>query len=80
MIDSLKGHTIVCGSGAIASSVIERLTRQRLQVVVIDDNQEQLTALKKRFRRLLVVEGKGSDELQLANANILDAVNVVAAM
>ena len=80
MIDSLKGHTIVCGSGAIASSVIERLTRQRLQVVVIDDNQEQLAALRKRFRRLLVVEGKGSDELQLANANILDAINVVAAM
>ena len=80
MIASLKGHTIVCGSGSIASAVIERLTRQRMQVVVIDDNEEQLAVLKKRFRKLLIVDGKGSDELQLAKANILDAANVVAAM
>ncbi len=80
MIASLKGHTIVCGSGSIASAVIERLTRKRMQVVVIDDNEEQLAALKKRFRRLLIVDGKGSDELQLAKANVLDAANVVAAM
>lgn len=80
MISSLKGHTIVCGSGPIAAAVIERLMRQRLQVVVIDDNEQQLAALKKRYRRLLVIDGKGSDELQLAKANILDASNVVAAM
>ncbi len=80
MIASLKGHTIVCGSGPIAAAVIERLMRQRVQVVVIDDNEQQLAGLKKRFRRLLVVEGKGSDELQLAKANVLDAANVVAAM
>jgi voltage-gated potassium channel len=80
MIASLKNHTIVCGSGPIAAAVIERLIRQRLQVVVIDDNEEHLVSLRKRFRRLLVVEGKGSDELQLAKANVLDARNVVAAM
>lgn len=80
MIASLKGHTIVCGSGPIAAAVIERLIRKRMQVVVLDDNEEQLAALRKRFRRLLVVEGKGSDELQLAKANVLDAANVVAAM
>ncbi len=80
MIEALKGHTIVCGSGPIAAAVIERLVRRKTQLVVIDDNQEQLAALKKRFRRLLIVEGKGSDELQLAKANVLDAANVVAAM
>lgn len=80
MISSLKDHTIVCGSGPIASAVIERLMRQRKQVVVIDDDETRVAALKKRFRRLLVVDGKGSDELQLAKANILDASNVVAAM
>lgn len=80
MISSLKDHTVVCGSGPIAAAVIERLMRQRSQVVVIDDNEDRIAALKKRFRRLLVVEGKGSDELQLAKANILNARNVVAAM
>jgi voltage-gated potassium channel len=80
MIATLKGHTIVCGSGPIATAVIERMIRQRLQVVVIDDDLVQLAALTKRFRRLLVVEGKGSDELQLAKANVLNATNVVAAM
>lgn len=80
MITELRGHTIVCGSGPIATAVIERMARQRLQIVVVDDDPVRLAALTKRFRRLLVVEGKGSDELQLAKANILHAANVVAAM
>jgi len=62
------------------AAVFERLVRQKVKVVVIDDNEAQLATLKKRFRRLPLVEGKGSDELQLAQANVLDAANVVAAM
>ena len=80
MIESLKQHTIVCGSGPVAAAVIERLMRRRMPLVVVDDDQERLNALKKKHRGLLIVEGKGSDELQLAKANLLDASNVVAAM
>jgi len=80
MIDTLTGHTIVCGSGPIAAAVIERLMRRKTPLVVVDDNTERLAVLRKKFRNLLVVEGSGSDELHLASARLLDASNVVAAM
>ena len=34
MITKLKDHTVVCGSGQMAQAVIERLTRQKVPVVV----------------------------------------------
>jgi voltage-gated potassium channel len=79
MISELKNHTIVCGTGQMAQAVIDRLIRKRVDVVVIDSNTEQLAALQKRSRRLLVIEGEGSDEMNLAKANVLEAAYVVAA-
>ena len=80
MVAQLKKHTIVCGSGLMAQAVIERLIRARQSVVVVSDNPEEINQLRKRFRRLLIVEGKATDELTLAEANVLEAKNVVAAM
>jgi len=80
MVAQLKKHTIVCGSGLMAQAVIERLVRARQPVVVVSDNPEEIKQLRKRFRRLLIVEGKATDELTLAEANVLEAKNVVAAM
>lgn len=80
MVAQLKNHTIVCGSGLMAQAVIERLVGARQPVVVVSDNPEQIKQLRKRFRRLLIVEGKATDELTLAEANVLEAANVVAAM
>ena len=79
MIESMKGHTVVCGSGLMAQAVVERLMRKRSDVVIIDDDSEQLAALKKKFRRLQVIEGSASNELNLARANVLSAAHVVAA-
>ena len=79
MISQLKGHTIVCGTGLMAQAVIERLARKRADVVVIDADTDALNALKKRFRRLLIVEGEGTNEMNLAKANVLEAGHVVAA-
>ncbi|MFK7817378.1 MAG: TrkA family potassium uptake protein [Planctomycetaceae bacterium] len=79
MISQLKGHTIVCGTGLMAQAVIERLARKRTDVVVIDSDAEALDTLKKRFRRLLVLEGEGTNEMNLAKANVLEASHVVAA-
>ena len=80
MIAELKQHTIVCGSGLMAQAVIERLVKARQAVVVIDDHPERIQALRKRFRKLLIVEGKATNELTLAEANVLEAKHVVAAM
>lgn len=79
MIDELKGHTVVCGAGQMAETVIERLVRSRVPVVLVDANTDRLTELKRRFRKLLTVEGNPADELVLSQANILTAHHVVAA-
>jgi len=80
MIAQLQGHVIVCGSGLVAQAVVERLIRRRLDVVVVDDDQEALDRLRQRHRRLLVVSGQSTDELTLAEANVTKADVVVAAL
>lgn len=80
MINSFKDHTIVCGSSQMAQAVIERLAAKRSQVVVIDSDGVRLGELKKKFRRIEVIEGDATNELNLAKANILTAKHVVAAM
>lgn len=79
MIESLKGHTVVCGSGQMSEVIIERLLRSRRNVVLIDRDEERLVEMKRRFRRLLTVHGNPTDELILSQANILHAGHVVAA-
>lgn len=79
MIDDLKEHTVVCGAGQMAEAIIERLVRARIPVVLVDADSARLTELKRRFRRLLTVEGNPTDELVLCKANILTAQHVVAA-
>lgn len=79
MISKLKNHTIVCGSGRMAQAVIERLLAKRGSVVVVDDNKERLDQLKQRHRQLLTVHGKPTNEVILAQANVIVAGNVVAA-
>ena len=79
MISELKNHTVVCGTGQMAQAVIDRLLRKRVHVVVVDSDPDQLAQLKKRSRRLLVIEGSASDEVNLARANVLEAAYVVAA-
>ena len=79
MIAAMKDHTIVCGTGLMAQAVVERLIRKRVPVVVIDSDNEQLTAMKEKFRRLQTICGSPTNELILAKANVLAAKHVVAA-
>jgi voltage-gated potassium channel len=80
MISQLKDHVVICGSDPLAHAVIERLMRKRIPVVLVDDDASHIANMKKRFRRLLVVEGNPTNEMTLAEANVLDARTVVAAM
>ena len=79
-IAQLKGHTIICGTGPTAEAVIERLLKKRREVVVISDDAERLQDMRQRWRKLLCVEGEATNELTLAEANILNASHVVAAL
>ena len=80
MIKSLQGHVVVCGTGLTARAVIDRLARKRQQIVVIDDDSQALQDIKSQYRRVMFVEGKPTDELRLAEANILAANHVVVAL
>jgi len=80
MISKLKGHTIVCGATPMAEVIIEKLMRQRKDVVVIDSDETKLEQLSRRFRRIKTVVGPPTDELVLAKANLLESANVVAAL
>ena len=80
MISKLKEHVVICGDGPLASALIERLVRKRIPVVLVGNDQEQVEQIKRRFRRIHVVEGSPTNELVLAEANVLAASTVVAAM
>ena len=80
MISNLKGHTIVCGSGSMAQAVVERLAKKKVSVVVIDEDEAQLSTIARRFRRVLTVVGSPTSDLVLAEANVLNATSVVAAL
>lgn len=80
MIETLKGHTIVCGTGLMAQAVIERLARKRANVVVIDVDAGRLEEFRRKFRTVQTIEGDATNELNLAKANIVEAKHVVAAM
>lgn len=80
MIGRLKGHTIVCGGGLMGLAVIERLIEKRTPVVLIEKNQERLEDLRRLYPKLLTIHGSATNELTLAEANVLEAKHVVAAM
>ncbi len=80
MIEKLTGHTIVCGSGPMAQAVIDRLMKKGIAVVAIDSDGAQLAALKRRYRGLYTIDGDASSELTLAEAGLLSARHVVAAL
>lgn len=79
MIESMKDHTIVCGTGLMASAVVERLMQKRHQVVLVDQDEDKLNAMKAKFRRLQILCGSPTNELTLAKANVMEASHVVAA-
>ena len=80
MVAKLKKHVIVCGSDKMARAVLERLVRARRDVVVVDDNQNHLIEIKRQFPSVLTIEGNATSEVALAEANIMRAKFVVAAM
>lgn len=80
MANSLKGHTIICGSSTMAKTVLEILVRKQAGVVLIDGNSEELKLIRKRYPKISIIESSAVDELTLSHANVLHAKSVVAAL
>ena len=80
MISTLKDHVIVCGTTPVVDVMVARLRRQSVPLVVVSHDAARLDELKLKFRNLLTLEGKPDNDLILAQANVLNAKIVVAAM
>ncbi len=80
MISRLKDHTIVCGDGLVARTLVEQLVRQQKPVVLITDTGDEIRWVRQRYPKLPIVECNPTDETALLDANILQAGIVVAAL
>jgi voltage-gated potassium channel len=80
MAEGLKGHTIICGSGTMAKTVLEILVRKQVSVVLIDGNSEELKIIRRRYPKVAIIESSAVDELTLSSANVLKAKSVIAAL
>ena len=80
MAQSMSQHTIICGSGTMAQTVLAILIRQQPNVVLIDSDNERLSQIRKRYPKVAIIESSAVDEMALANANVLEADCVIAAL
>lgn len=80
MISKLRDHVVVCGGGVMARTVIASLYQQKTNVVALVQEEEQLNQLQRLFPDLLAIHTDPKSELSMADANILNAKYLVAAM
>ncbi len=80
MAKMMKHHTIVCGSGPMAQTVIKLLQNAKEPVVVVDADAEKLAQLRDRYPALVTIPAPGVDEIALADANVIEAKCVIATL
>jgi voltage-gated potassium channel len=76
-IDKLRDHYIICGFGRVGRRVAEEFRHADAPFVVLDFSPEALEAA--REARVLVIEGNGTDDEDLARAGLGRARGLVAA-
>ncbi|MDX1437058.1 MAG: potassium channel protein [Anaerolineales bacterium] len=75
-INRLAGHFIVCGFGALGSSVADTLVQNDQQIVVIEADPE--AAELARQNNYLVIEGDGTQDEHLQQAGLEKARGLIA--
>jgi voltage-gated potassium channel len=78
MIDELRDHFILCGSGRIGSMIAEEFRRQHIRFIVIDRDPDRVRAILERGD--LVVEADASREEVLKRVGIDRARGLIAAV
>jgi voltage-gated potassium channel len=80
MIQS-QGHYILCGTGFVASHLLDELRRQFTgRVVVVDQATGPLAQLKERFPDIEMIEGDATDDDVLLQADIKKATGLFSAL
>ena len=80
MISAMNQHTIVCGGGVTALTVIRRLARAGTEVVAVTECPEEVTAIRRHAPNVPVVECDPKEEMALIDANLFQAKYLVAAV
>lgn len=79
-ITKLKNHTILCGAGDTGQHIIERHTKAKRDIVVIEQKPEKINELKERFPGILILEGDATKEEILNSANISEASSIITTL
>src|SRR6056297_2182853 len=77
-IKELKDHYIVCGAGEVGNIVIQQFRENKLEFLVIENNQERVEELKKEG--ILTINDDATSEDALIHAKIEEAKGLVASL
>jgi len=76
-VDSLKGHTIICGFGRYGREVARHLKEQGQQFVVLEENLAKLELPEFENDEILYVDGDATQDEVLKEAGIDRAVALI---
>lgn len=79
MIANLSNHTVVCGGGVLAQTVIEQLVRNQKDVVVITNDAANIARINRLYPDVPLIEDEPTSELAMSDANMLSAGYLIAA-
>lgn len=77
-VSSLKNHFIVCGYGRMGKVICDELSRQKLPLVVVEQDPEKIAAIQNRGYP--VVEGDATKDVTLQRARIDTATGLVVVL
>ncbi|MEN3202809.1 MAG: potassium channel protein [Atribacterota bacterium] len=78
MLETLKGHFIVCGCGVVGSEVVAYFERARAPYVVIEKDREKINRVLLIHPNLLFIEGDATEEEILKEAGVERAKGLLA--
>jgi voltage-gated potassium channel len=77
-VQKMNDHVIICGFGRIGKKVCERLRERKMNFVVIEQNDENISLLEKHDFKYIV--GDARDDSVLLKAGISNAATIVATL
>ena len=81
VLDTMKGHYIVCGYGKTGRRVLDDLLRKGYEVVVIESNQERNEKLREIYdKKFIHLEGDGTNDDVLIQAGIKRAKILISVL
>lgn len=78
MLETIKGHFIVCGCGVVGSEVVAYFERARVPYVVVEKDREKIDRTLLTHPHLLFIEGDATQEEILKEAGIERAQGLLA--